>query len=851
MTRSSEHILSGLLPLCFVIACQGETTTPTSIPVAPGKIAALVVDDVVATVTLVPDSQMVFAGDRFKIIAKPKNAAGQVLTRKVRWTVGTPTVAKALDSLKATMTFKALRAGTTSIRATVDGKSRSGKVVVRSTTGAKVVVTPAEATVATGGTMRFGATGLTQAGETAAVNVTWTTTGGTISSIGVLKAGSTPGTYRVTATSRFGAADSSPITITATPASVTAVILVPATASLAPGDAMRFSAYGRTGAGDSVAVAVSYTGTGGTISGGGLYTAGSAAGTYRVIARNAAGVADTAQVMITPPQVARVTLLPDIAASRAGATTQFVASVYNSLGNTVPEPVTYEATCGTVSGSGVFTAPLNGSGDCLVIATAKEKTDTTKVQLLPNSRSHGVPFGPFSLWANPTTTQASGAAPFSASHDYIAPSSLVSHIEAARSKGVRLLLAMTGGSHERYKTNGVFDLGKWQAVMDAFNTPGIRNAIADGVADGTIIGNSVMDEPQQSGNDGSSTKSWGPAGTMTKARVDGLCSYVKTLFPTLPTGVFHDPKAFEPDISYRVCEFMAGQYRLQKGSVTTWRDAGLAIAARDGMQIAFSLNILDGGKQDRDGVWDCSGTGGLGTYAPNCSMTAAEIREWGKVLGQAGCALLAWRYSAAFVGKPENQAAFSEVALTLSDMPRTQCSRETPNLPPVAGFASDCGALTCNFTDESRDEDGTVETWTWNFGDGTGSTSRHPSHTYSDEGTYQVALTVTDDHEAGGSVVQSVTVTAPPPENNAPVAAFTSSCNDLICSFTDESNDQDGTVASWIWDFGDGTSSSSRHPNHTYEAEGSYEVTLLVTDDDAATGTVIQTVTVIAPPAGP
>lgn len=88
-----------------------------------------------------------------------------------------------------------------------------------------------------------------------------------------------------------------------------------------------------------------------------------------------------------------------------------------------------------------------------------------------------------------------------------------------------------------------------------------------------------------------------------------------------------------------------------------------------------------------------------------------------------------------------------------------------------------------------------------------------------------------------------------PPANIAPSAAFGQSVDALSVTFIDQSQDVDGTITGWQWDFGDGATSTTQNPAHTYASAGDYSVTLTVTDDAGATDSSTQTVTVSdAPP---
>ena len=170
-----------------------------------------------------------------------------------------------------------------------------------------------------------------------------------------------------------------------------------------------------------------------------------------------------------------------------------------------------------------------------------------------------------------------------------------------------------------------------------------------------------------------------------------------------------------------------------------------------------------------------------------------------------------------------------EVSFTVTDNPAS-------NQPPDAAFTFTTNSLTASFTDQSNDTDGTINSYSWNFGDGnTNDTSNPaPSHTYANGGAYSVTLTVTDDDGAQDSATQDVIVSA---GNSAPVANFTFSegTEEYQINFTSTSSDPDpnGFVDIFEWNFGDGTilDGFDETPSHTYTAAGTYTVRLTVTDN--------------------
>ena len=124
----------------------------------------------------------------------------------------------------------------------------------------------------------------------------------------------------------------------------------------------------------------------------------------------------------------------------------------------------------------------------------------------------------------------------------------------------------------------------------------------------------------------------------------------------------------------------------------------------------------------------------------------------------------------------------------------------------------------------------------WDFGDSTGSSGKNVKHTYAEEGTYTVTLTVIDESSRIGVAKKEVDILY---RNQAPVASLEATyggvgqqvkVNSIAFFDGGASSDPDGDVLEFEWDFGDGAKSTLLRPNHEYTSTGNYTVTLTVTD---------------------
>lgn len=142
----------------------------------------------------------------------------------------------------------------------------------------------------------------------------------------------------------------------------------------------------------------------------------------------------------------------------------------------------------------------------------------------------------------------------------------------------------------------------------------------------------------------------------------------------------------------------------------------------------------------------------------------------------------------------------------------------------------------------SYDMDGTIATYSWDFGDGETGSGETATHQYADDGSYPVTLTLTDDDSASASASINVEVLNRPPV--AVAGNVSGVVGESITFNASSSYDMDGTIVSYLWDFGDGETGQGQFVNHTYTLPGSYDATLILTDNGGATDTDTITVTI-------
>ena len=200
-----------------------------------------------------------------------------------------------------------------------------------------------------------------------------------------------------------------------------------------------------------------------------------------------------------------------------------------------------------------------------------------------------------------------------------------------------------------------------------------------------------------------------------------------------------------------------------------------------------------------------------------------------------------------------NNAKIGAIEVVQVDSSTDGTVNEAPSASFTTSNAPTAGENVTFDASGSNDSDGSITSYAWEFGDGTTATGEVVNHSYDSAGNYTVNLTVTDDDGASNSTSRTVAVEQNDSNgttaNEAPNASFTYSPSSPNASETvtfdgSNSTDADGTIESYEWDLGDGTTATGEVVNHTYAENGTYTVTLTVTDNDSATNSTQQVITV-------
>lgn len=157
---------------------------------------------------------------------------------------------------------------------------------------------------------------------------------------------------------------------------------------------------------------------------------------------------------------------------------------------------------------------------------------------------------------------------------------------------------------------------------------------------------------------------------------------------------------------------------------------------------------------------------------------------------------------------------------------------------PTANFTSagGCASSAISFTDQSTTP-GTIQSWNWNFGNGSTSTQQNPTATYLTPGTYNVTLVVTNIFGCVDSITKSVTISP------LPIPSFTSgtACSGSAINFTNTSVPMG---VSWSWTFSNGATSTLQNPSIVITSPGTYTATLSVSDSNGCSAALTRNVVV-------
>jgi hypothetical protein len=237
------------------------------------------------------------------------------------------------------------------------------------------------------------------------------------------------------------------------------------------------------------------------------------------------------------------------------------------------------------------------------------------------------------------------------------PSSILAWLSGARAKGGRVVLKLCKGRDSFIKnSNGTFSLTKWKDLVGRYrNIP-----LGPYIADGTILGHFLIDEPHRASR-------WGGK-AISHVTLEEMAKFSKQLWPEMTTMIRVAPSWLaSTSLTYQYVDAGWTQYTKDKGNAATWVAAEAAAARRKGLGLVVGMNVLDGG----------NGSSGIRspTRAGMWSMSASEIRSYGNAMlaESLACGFFSWQHNTSYYNRSDIKSAMADVSAKARAHGKTAC----------------------------------------------------------------------------------------------------------------------------------------------------------------------------------
>jgi hypothetical protein len=232
------------------------------------------------------------------------------------------------------------------------------------------------------------------------------------------------------------------------------------------------------------------------------------------------------------------------------------------------------------------------------------------------------------------------------------PVLLLADLETARRHSIRLFVSFTGSEQFLRDENG-FSMTKWKARVDRFRAVDLSSYIADG----TISGHFVLDEPNDRTN-------WN-GHPVPPAQVEEMAKYSKEIWPTLPAIVRAFPDYLK-GVQYQYLDAVRVQYLARFGDLDEFISKHLAVARELGLNVMGGLNMLNGGGEDS----------GMPSYSEGKrAMSPDQLRTFGgRYLREDLCGFILWWHNDDYLSQPGVMAALAELTQQARERPKKSCA---------------------------------------------------------------------------------------------------------------------------------------------------------------------------------